>query len=139
MSRLIDADAFAENLIYCKGLGRKSYEAVLDALKEQPAAFNVDKVIHKIHCHFIDRIDDAEQEEIEKLKHDNKVICGIIRNSEDTEEQGLLVKIDCHCKDCVHWSDMVAGATEHVKLCTIGGYMVGHNGYCVYGEKKLKN
>ncbi len=54
------------------------------------------------------------------------------------EEEGLLAKLDCHCRDCVHWSDMVAGATEHVKLCTVGGYMVGKNGYCVYGEKKLK-
>lgn len=56
---------------------------------------------------------------------------------EDAEEQGLLVKVECHCKDCVHWSDMVAGATEHVKLCSIGGYMVGKNGYCVYAEQKL--
>lgn len=55
----------------------------------------------------------------------------------DAEEQGLLVKIECRCKDCVHWSDGVAGATEHVKLCTVGGYMVGENGYCVYGEQAL--
>lgn len=47
------------------------------------------------------------------------------------------VEIECHCKNCVHWTDMVAGATEHVKLCTIGGYMVGENGYCVYGEQAL--
>lgn len=56
---------------------------------------------------------------------------------EDLEEQGLLQRIECRCKDCVHWSDMVAGATEYVKLCTIGGYMVGENGYCVYGERKV--
>lgn len=56
---------------------------------------------------------------------------------EDAEEQGLLVKIECHCKDCVHWFDRVAGATEHVKLCTVGGYMVAKNGYCVYAEKAL--
>lgn len=56
---------------------------------------------------------------------------------EDLEEQGLLVKIECHCKDCVHWVDGVAGATEHVKLCTIGTYMTGKNGYCLYAEKKL--
>lgn len=57
---------------------------------------------------------------------------------EDAEEQGILVKIECCCKDCVHWSDGVAGATEHVKLCTVGGYMVGENGYCVYAEQALK-
>lgn len=61
-----------------------------------------------------------------------------LKEYEDAEEQGLLVRVECRCKDCVHWSDMVAGATEHVKLCTIGGYMVGKNGYCLYGEKKLK-
>ena len=53
------------------------------------------------------------------------------------EKQGLFVKIECHCKDCVHWFDGVAGATEHVKLCTIGTYMTGKNGYCLYAEKKV--
>ena len=43
-----------------------------------------------------------------------------------------------HCKDCKHWADKVAGCTEHVKLCTVGGYMVGENGYCVYGEQAIK-
>ena len=54
---------------------------------------------------------------------------------EDAEEQGLLVKIQCHCKDCKHWKDGVAGCTQHVKLCGIGGYMVGENGYCLYAEQ----
>ena len=40
------------------------------------------------------------------------------------------------CKDCKHWSDGVAGCTDHVKCCKIGFYMVGENGYCVYGERK---
>ncbi|MBO5921938.1 MAG: hypothetical protein J6Q48_06075 [Bacteroidaceae bacterium] len=57
---------------------------------------------------------------------------------EDAEEQGLMVKIECRCKDCVYWSDKVSRATEHVKLCAVGGYMIGENGYCVYGEKKMK-
>lgn len=38
------------------------------------------------------------------------------------------------CKDCKHWRSC-AGATEHVKCCEFAGYMVGENGYCVYGEK----
>lgn len=42
----------------------------------------------------------------------------------------------CHCKECIHWVNGVAGCTEYVKLCNIGKYMVGENGYCVYGEKK---
>lgn len=40
------------------------------------------------------------------------------------------------CKDCKHWSDGVAGCTDHVKCCKIGYYFVGENGYCVYGERK---
>lgn len=58
---------------------------------------------------------------------------------EDAEEQGLLVKIQCHCKDCKHWKDEVAGCTEHVKVCDIGGYMVGENGYCLYAEQQSKD
>ena len=41
-----------------------------------------------------------------------------------------------HCKDCKHWGTGVAGETENVKCCEYGKYMVGENGYCVYGEKK---
>lgn len=39
------------------------------------------------------------------------------------------------CKDCKHWKSC-SGATEHVKCCEWAGYMVGENGYCVYGEVK---
>jgi hypothetical protein len=46
------------------------------------------------------------------------------------------VTIPVRCKDCKHWSDGVAGCTDHVKCCKIGFYMVGENGYCVYGERK---
>ena len=41
-----------------------------------------------------------------------------------------------HCKDCIHWGTGIAGETENVKCCEYGKYMVGENGYCVYGEKK---
>ena len=41
-----------------------------------------------------------------------------------------------HCKDCKYWGTGVVGETENVKCCEYGGYMVGANGYCVYGEKK---
>ena len=43
------------------------------------------------------------------------------------------------CKDCKHWADGVAGCTDHVKCCKIGYYMVGENGYCVYGERKTED
>ena len=41
-----------------------------------------------------------------------------------------------HCKDCKHWGTGIAGETENVKCCEYGKYMVGMNGYCVYGEKE---
>ena len=41
-----------------------------------------------------------------------------------------------HCKDCKHWGTGVPGETENVKCCEHGKYMVGGNGYCVYGEKE---
>lgn len=41
-------------------------------------------------------------------------------------------------KGCKHWTDGVSGCTDHVKCCKIGYYMVGENGYCVYGEEKTK-
>ena len=43
-----------------------------------------------------------------------------------------------HCKDCKHWGTGVAGETENVKCCEYGKYMVGENGYCVYGEKECE-
>ena len=43
-----------------------------------------------------------------------------------------------HCKDCKHWGTGVAGETENVKCCEYGKYMVGANGYCVYGEKECE-
>ena len=41
-----------------------------------------------------------------------------------------------HCKDCKHWGTSVAGETENIKCCEYSKYMVGANGYCVYGEKE---
>lgn len=42
------------------------------------------------------------------------------------------------CKDCKHWGKHddteVPGETDHVKACEYAFWMVGENGYCVYGE-----
>ena len=40
------------------------------------------------------------------------------------------------CKECKFWSDGVAGCTDHVKICTIGYYMVAENGYCCFAERR---
>ena len=86
-------------------------------------------------------------------------VCEKLGEYEDAEEQGLLLRlpaplngvdsfslngkeiwqrIPCNCKDCSHWVDGCAGCTEHVKLCDVGHYMVGENGYCLYAEKKAR-
>ena len=41
-----------------------------------------------------------------------------------------------HCKDCKDWGTGVPGETENIKCCEYGKYMVGANGYCIYGEKE---
>ena len=43
------------------------------------------------------------------------------------------------CKDCKHWKDGVNGCTDKVKCCEIGFYMIGENGYCVFGERGEEN
>ena len=43
-----------------------------------------------------------------------------------------------HCKDCIHWGTGVAGETKNIKCCEYGKYMVGENGYCVYGVKECE-
>lgn len=49
MSDLISKSALIEALIKCKGLGRKSCELVAEAIKNQPEAYNVDKVVEQIN------------------------------------------------------------------------------------------
>ena len=59
-------------------------------------------------------------------------VAGII--ADNLIASGVIIPV--HCKDCKHWSDCVAGCTDHVKCCKIGYYMAGENGYCVYGERR---
>ena len=40
-----------------------------------------------------------------------------------------------HCKDCKQWGCGLPMETDQVKCCSYGGYMVGKEGYCVYGQK----
>ena len=41
------------------------------------------------------------------------------------------------CKDCKHWMKDVPGCTDFVGRCELANYMVGANGYCVYGERRV--
>lgn len=44
------------------------------------------------------------------------------------------------CRDCKNWKHLDhIGCTDFAKLCKWGGYMVGANGYCVYGERRAVN
>lgn len=48
-----------------------------------------------------------------------------------------VVEVPCRCKDCKHWMDFPnCGCTDFVKVCALAEYMIGANGYCLYGEKK---
>lgn len=40
------------------------------------------------------------------------------------------------CKECRHWGSGWYAETEFVKECKFAHYMVGCNGYCVYGERR---
>ena len=46
------------------------------------------------------------------------------------------VEVPCRCKECKHWKHFDhLGCTEFVKVCTLAYYMIGENGYCLYGER----
>lgn len=40
------------------------------------------------------------------------------------------------CKNCKHWGTGYMGETEYGKECKLAHYMIGENGYCLYGEDK---
>lgn len=43
------------------------------------------------------------------------------------------------CKDCIHWKHFDhLGCTDFVKVCGLANYMIGENGYCLYGERKVE-
>lgn len=46
------------------------------------------------------------------------------------------VEVPCRCKECKYWRHYDhLGCTEFVKVCTLAYYMIGENGYCLYGER----
>jgi hypothetical protein len=95
---------------------------------------NIYKVTHEVQC----RIAEEKDELIYKA-------CLNAFETEKGEEIVInkteLVKALEHwenlvrCKDCKHWKEFF-GSTEHVKMCDVGKYAVGENGYCVYGDMR---
>jgi len=48
-----------------------------------------------------------------------------------------VVEVPCRCKDCKHWKHFDhLGCTDFVKVCGLANYMIGANGYCLYGERR---
>ena len=99
----------ADNLGYLRGYNK----AIDDFIK---------KLEEHEHNNWVDHLEyGITRDDIEQIAHDLK------------EHKTLNL---VHCKDCKHWGTGVAGETENVKCCECGRYMVGMNGYCVYGEKE---
>lgn len=48
MSDLISRSALLESLMHCDALGRKSFEAVMEIIKEQPTAYDIDGVVEQL-------------------------------------------------------------------------------------------
>ena len=47
------------------------------------------------------------------------------------------VEIPVRCKDCKHWKHIAhVGCSDLAKVCMLSNYMIGANGYCLYGERK---
>lgn len=63
--------------------------------------------------------------------HEHRHFLGMI-NKQPTIDAVPVVR----CNDCKHWGRGLPMETDHAKCCSVGGYMVGENGYCCYGEKK---
>ena len=90
---------------------------------------------------------DSGQESVEYLKKhlivdDSDFLRGYLQGVEALAN-GLatLPPVDAvevvRCKDCKHWKHLAhLGCTDFVKLCSLANYMIGANGYCLYGERK---
>lgn len=90
------------------------------------------KLLEKVKAQLQDALHGAEvtgQTRFKQKATDCKNFIDLIEH-EPTVEAVPVVR----CKNCEHWGTGVAGETEHVKCCEYAKYMVGENGYCVYGE-----
>lgn len=59
-------------------------------------------------------------------------IMGCVEDSVVEEDVAAVVR----CKDCKYWKDIDLKTTEHEKICEIGFYKIGENGFCSFGERK---
>ena len=64
--------------------------------------------------------------------HKDDVVAAISSPAIPTADVAEVVR----CKDCKRWLKDVAGCTDILGRCEWANYMVGADGYCVYGERK---
>lgn len=67
--------------------------------------------------------------------HDKGEIFAIIHDMQTVDAAEVV-----RCRECKHWGKhddvYVPGETDKVKACECAFWMVGENGYCVYGERR---
>ena len=59
---------------------------------------------------------------------------GLVKEAFEMAKADLVAVV--RCKDCKHWMKDVPGCTDFVGRCEWANYMVGADGYCVYGERR---
>lgn len=99
---------------------------VADILKER------DKIPHTVPAAQYELISEKP------YQHGNSMRGGIRKALRCIEQAKTIDAVEVvRCRDCKNWKHLDhLGCTDFVKLCKCGGYMVGANGYCVYGERK---
>lgn len=60
--------------------------------------------------------------------------CNKLAEYEDLEEQGLLLRLPCHCKECKHVD--YAGCAGTTCYCMKNGAFMQEDDFCKYAEKK---
>ena len=109
---------------------RKHIDEILDFIKVKIDMLEEELLTNPININNLDEIIENGNKavRIDELKR----VFEFIRSVQDEYIEMDIV----HCKDCKHWGTGVAGELENVKCCEYGKYMIGANGYCVFGEKR---
>jgi len=71
-------------------------------------------------------------------RHGQAMVGGIRKTLREIETSPTVDAVEViRCKDCRFWGMEEPIETENCKFCKLASYMVGENGYCVYGERKM--
>ena len=110
MSRLIDDDmtkaSLTQDWFLELLLAKSSKEEMASALRAMvesvPTDYDIDKITHKIHCYFIEQIDNADSTEYCRLVNQNHQICKIVRSGgleieDKSKKQQIQQKIHFFC------------------------------------------